>query len=69
MGSQGAAKGNTKQERRCWHESGDSLASLDGFSPSSSFSSWDQGCGIQEREEKEGSSSASLQMSLGALSE
>lgn len=36
------------------------LASLDSFSPSFSFSSCDKGCGIQEREAKEGSPSASL---------
>lgn len=57
------------QERRCWCVSGDSLASLDSFSPSASYSLCDQGCGIQEREVKEGSSPSVTVMSLAALPE
>lgn len=36
--------GNMKQETRCWCASGNTLASLGGFSPPSSFSSFHQGC-------------------------
>lgn len=49
-GVPGGCTGTMKQGRRGWRGSGDTLASPDGFLPSSSFSSCNQDCRIQERQ-------------------
>ena len=54
MGIQRAAQGIGSRGGGAAVGPGDSLPSLDGFSPSSCFSFWDQGCRIQEGKERKG---------------